>query len=130
MIRLLAAAIIAVIAGFAVTKFVEAIGVGFTGADVTVGYKAVLAVSWFIGSFVAALIALLIGRRWAPLGGLAASSIFLAAMIAMFSNPLGWVLWVCAAVLTGLGGYAAIKLTKASNIHPNLRPDESIFDEQ
>ncbi|MEX6634045.1 hypothetical protein [Hyphococcus lacteus] len=129
MIRLLAAVIIAVIVGFATAKFVESIGVGYTGLEVSVAYKGVLAFSWFIGAFVAALLALLIGHRWAPLGGLAASAIFLAAMIAMFSNPLGWLLWICAAALTGLGGYAAIKLTKASNIHPNLRPDESLFDE-
>lgn len=129
MLRSLAAVIVAVIAGLAAAKTVEAGGAAIIGAAPASGaYGAVLLVGWLIGAFIAALLALLIGRRWAPLGGLGAASIFLAAMITMFSNPLPWALWPGAVVATALGGYGAIRLTGAKTAHPDMKRKDGLFD--
>lgn len=129
MIRSLFAIIVAVIAGFALAKMVEAAGASLTGAAPgSAGYGAVLLLGWFLGAFLAALVAVLFGGKWAPLGALGAASIFLGAVITLFSYPLSWFLWPGAAVATALGGYGAVKLTGAKSEHPKLQRKSGLFD--
>ena len=64
MLRSLFAVIVAVIAGLGAAKFLEGGLEAVSGAQDGAGYSFILAASWFFGAFVAALIALLIGRRW------------------------------------------------------------------
>lgn len=130
MIRSLLAAIVAVIAGFATAKMVEGGGAVLWGAQAgSLRYQLLLAAGWFAGSFVAAYLALYLGRRWAPLGAVAASAIFLGAAIALLSNPLNWMLWPAAMLATGLGGYGAIKVMKAPAVYPEAKPKTGLFDE-
>jgi hypothetical protein len=130
MIRSLFAVIFAVIAGLSAARLVEGAGVAvFEIAPLSPAYQGVLVIGWLTGAFAAALIALLLGRRWAPLGGLAAASVFLAAFIALISNPLSWLLWPGAALATGLGGFAAVMLTGAKAAHPALRKKDGLFDD-
>ena len=119
MIRSLFAVIVAVLLGFAASRFVEGAGAAALGESIapdaapSMGYQAVLLLGWLVGAFVAALIAVLLGRRWAPLGALAAGAIMFSAVIALISTPLSWLLWPGAAIATAGGGFAAVKLTRA-----------------
>ncbi|PQA86741.1 hypothetical protein [Hyphococcus luteus] len=129
MIRSLFAVIAAVIAGFALAKMVESAGASATGlAPGSAGYGAILLLGWFLGAFLAALVAVLFGRKWAPLGALSAAAIFLGAVITLFSYPLSWLLWPGTAVATALGGYGAVKLTGAKAQHPAMRRKDGLFD--
>lgn len=130
MIRSLFAVIVAVITGLGAARLVEGAGAAlFDAAPMSPAYQGVLVAGWLTGAFAAALLALLLGRRWAPLGGLAAASVFLAAFIALISNTLSWLLWPGAMLATALGGFAAIKLTGAKASHPALRKKDGLFDE-
>lgn len=130
MLRSLIAIISAVIVGFSTAKFVEGgVGALLAASPGSAGYSALLAVSWLIGAFTAALIALLIGRRWAPLGGLGAGAILLSAMVTLASFPLHWVLWPVSLVATVLGGYAAIRITGAVATMPKSQTEEVLFDD-
>ncbi len=129
MIRSLFAVIVAVISGLGAAKLVEGAGVYFLhAAPLSAAHQGLLIAGWLAGAFVSALIALLLGRRWAPLGGLAAASVFLAAFITLIANPLNWLLWPAAAIATALGGFAAIRLTGAQGSHPALRKKDGLFD--
>lgn len=130
MIRSLFAVIVAVIAGLGAARLVEGAGAALLdAAPMSPAYQGVLAAGWLVGAFVAAAMALLLGRRWAPLGALAAASVFLAAFIALIGNPLHWLLWPGAVLATALGGLAAVKLTGAKSAHPALRKKHGLFDE-
>lgn len=130
MFRSLFAVIIAVIAGFAMAKTIEGGGAALTGATAgSAQYLALLIGGWFAGAFVAALLAMFIGIRWAPLGGVAASSVFLGALITLFSNPLDWFVWPGALLATCLGGYGAIKLLKANGSYPLAQKKTGLFDD-
>ncbi|WP_375202955.1 hypothetical protein [Hyphococcus sp.] len=130
MLRSLAAVIVAVIVGLAAAKTVEGGGAALLGAAPGAAvYGALLLAGWLAGAFVAAALALIIGRRWAPLGALGAAAIFLAAVITLFSYPLSWLLWPGAIITTMLGGFAAIRLTGARKEHPDMRRKDGLFDE-
>lgn len=119
MIRSLFAILAAVLAGFALARVLEGAGaaalgeIPAPGAAPSAAYQAILVAGWFAGAFVAAAIALLLGRRWAPLGGLAAGVILFSAVIMLVSTPLSWLLWPGALFATAAGGYAAVKLLRA-----------------
>lgn len=130
MIRSLIAVIIAVIAGFALAKTVEGAGAAMAGAvPGSAAYDITLLAGWLAGAFAAALIALLVGAKWAPLGAVAASSIFLGAVITLFSYPMDWFMWPGALIAAALGGYGAVKLTGARAEHPALRRRSGLFDD-
>ena len=130
MIRSLAAVIIAVIAGLSAAKLMEGGGAAVIDAPAPFAvYSALVSMSWFGGAFVAALLAMLIGKRWAPLGILAAASIFLGAVLALFSNPLGWWMWPAALVATALGGFGAVRILGAGFLHPDIHRKDGLFDE-
>ncbi|WDI31192.1 hypothetical protein PUV54_14670 [Hyphococcus flavus] len=130
MLRSLVAVIIAVVAGLAVAKLIEggAAALMQASASSTI-YQAFLALSWFTGSFSAALIALFIARRWVPVGVIAAASMFVSAIVVLVSSPLHWILWPAAAVLTFCGGALAIKVTSASYALPQQNSKDGLFDE-
>lgn len=130
MLRSLAAVIAAVIAGLGAAKIVESFGAALTGAaPASPAYGGLLIVGWGVGAFVAALTALLIGKRWAPIGALAAAAIFLAAMITLFSFPVPWFAWPGALLATALGGFGAVRITGAKAQHPDLQRKDGLFDE-
>ncbi|MCK5747449.1 MAG: hypothetical protein KAH44_14610 [Oricola sp.] len=130
MIRSLFAVIAAVIAGFALAKTVEGGGAALAGAAPgSAAYNSLLLLGWFAGAFAAAVIAILLGGRWAPLGAVAAASICLSAVITLFSYPLSWILWPGAFVVTALGGYGAARLTGAKGEPPGARRKSGLFDE-
>ncbi len=130
MLRSLAAVIVAIIGGLAAAKTVEGGGAALLGASpgATV-YGLLLLTGWLAGAFVAGLLALVIGRRWAPLGVLGAAAIFLAAVITLFSYPLSWLLWPGAVMTTMLGGLAALRVTGARKEHPDMKRKHGLFDE-
>lgn len=136
MLRSLIAVIIAVIAGLASARLVERVGAVLFGVppitenlEVATSYQGVLVASWLAGAFVAALIALLIGRRWAPLGALGAASMLLSAVIALFSYPASWFMWPLALAVCVAGGYGAIKITGAHSARQSLVQKTGLFDE-
>lgn len=138
MLRSLIAMIAAVIIGLTTVKFVEAAGAAGlapeggpdSGADApSAAYQALLVAAWGAGAFAAALTALLLGRRWAPLGGLAAASVFLVASITILTFALSWVTWPAAAAATALGGFAAVRLLRASTALPGKRREREIFSD-
>lgn len=130
MIRSLIAVIIAVIAGFALAKTVEGAGAAMTGAAPgAVAYDLVLLLGWLAGAFVAALLALAIGAKWAPLGAVAAGSILFGAVITLFSYPMDWFMWPGALAAAALGGYGAIRLAGARKEHPALTRKTGLFDD-
>ncbi|GJL90784.1 hypothetical protein [Hyphococcus sp.] len=129
MLRSLAAVIIAVIAGFSAAKMIEGGGAVLIGAAPgSAAYELVLGAGWFIGAFLAALISMFIGKRWAPLGMLSASAILLGAIITLFSNPMSWFAWPVSFFATGLGGYGAIRFLDAGMAHPDLQRKDGLFD--
>ncbi len=130
MLRSLAAIIAAVLAGLTVAKMVEGGVAALLGASPEAApYGVSLLAGWFAGAFVAGLLALIIGKRWAPLGGLGAAAIFLAAVITLASYPLSWLLWPGAVAAIGLGGYAAIRVTGAKKDYPETIRKTGLFDE-
>ncbi|WP_428409231.1 hypothetical protein [Hyphococcus sp.] len=130
MLRSLAAIIIAVIAGLAAAKSVEGGGAALAGVEAPSAlYGVFLLAGWLVGAFVAAMLALMIGGRWAPLGALGAASICFAAFMTLISNPLSWMLWPGAIIAAGLGGFAAVRITGAKMQHPGLTRKHGLFDE-
>lgn len=126
MIRSLIAIIIATLAGFASAKFVE--GAGLTlGGDAAHAWA--LLAGWGIGAFIAALTALMIGQRWAPLGGLAAATVLLAAILALSGGAASIFMWPAAIGVIALGTYTAMRLTRAQMASPEPQPKTGLFDE-
>lgn len=137
MLRSLGAVLIATFVGLTVSKFVEGAGQAIWGAPPQIDggtfvvgdiYGAILVVAWAIGAFVAASCALLMGRRWAPLGGLAAATVFFSAAIALMSFSLHWILWPISALATAGGGFAAIRLLRAKARYPEKKQKRAYFD--
>lgn len=130
MLRNLLAIIIATIAGLASAKLVEGLigGGAAPGEAIGAGELTGLAVGYFAGAFVAAMLAMIIGRRWAPLGWLGAATIGFAAVITLVSFTLPWFLWPASAAACAAGGWCAIKLLRAQYEHPQATPKESLFD--
>lgn len=138
MLRSLGAVLIATFVGLTVSKFVEGAGQAMLGAAPQIddgtfvvgnSYGAVVVVAWAIGAFAAACCALLVGRRWAPLGGLAAATVFFSAAIALMSFSLHWILWPISALATAGGGYAAIRLLRAEARLPEQKQKRAFFDD-
>lgn len=137
MLRSLIAIIAAVLVGLIISKFVESTGQSALGqeAEIFAGhapsgvYQAILLAGWMAGAFFAGVIALLIGRRWAPLGALAAGTMFFSAIIAQASFSLSWLLLPAAALVTAAGGYAAIRLLGATNQYPAPGRNQDIFND-
>lgn len=130
MLRSLFAVIVAVIAGLTAAKLVEGGAAAlFEAAPISAAYQVILVSSWLAGGFVAALAALLIARRWVPVGVIAAASIFLSAAVAVLSAPLSWLLWPGGALAVAIGAFAAIKLTKATFAAPALQSRDQLFND-
>ena len=135
MIRSFIAIIVSTIIGLTAAKFVEGAGqaaaAGPEGAyaSASAAYQGALIAGWGVGAFAAALVAMLIGGRWAPLGGLAAGTIFLAAIIALLSAPLSWYALPGAAGATALGGFCAVKLLGASLAPPSKNKKLQLFND-
>lgn len=129
MLRSLAAVIIAIIAGLTLAKIIEGGGAALAGATPqSATYQVLLALSWFAGAFAAGVIALLIAKRWAPVGIIAASSMFLSAFTALTSTPLSWLLWPASILATGVGAHLAILATKATFASPVKNSKGGLFE--
>jgi len=138
MLRSLFAVILATIIGLAVAKFIE--GAGVAGFDLTtpmpgaetslsIAYQLLLVAGWGVGALVAALIALALGKKWAPLGALAAMTVFFTALMSILTFSLNWLVLPGAAAMTGLGGYISIRLLKAQWPAPQRSDAKALFDE-
>lgn len=125
MFRSLIAIVVAVLAGLVFAQGVERAmhGLGLP-------QSAALLASWGGASFIAAGAALLLGRRWAPLGWLAAASMLLLAVVTVAGGAASWLLIPVALALTALGGWAAVKATKASYAPPFTakKPKPGLFE--
>ena len=137
MLRSLLSVIVAVIIGLTAAKFIENAGsvvlfsekTSMTGnAPVSGGYQFLLMGGWFVGAFTAALLALLLGRRWAPLGALAAATIFLAASITILTFSLSWLLAPGTAIACAAAAVAAIKLCNAQSAYPVVEKAQGLFE--
>ncbi len=130
MLRNLVAIILATIVGLAIAKLIE----GVIGGGVPPGEAASarelagLAAGYFGGAFVAAAIALLIGRRWAPLGWLGAATILFAAFITLTTFSLPLILWPLSVAACGAGGWLAVRLLRADMQYRQGKQNESLFD--
>lgn len=171
MIRSLFSIILAVVLGLTVARFIEGMGAAafpvIDSPDVTANsdaaieshtissaHQVTLLFSWGIAALIAAMVALLLARRWAPLGYLAAVTIFFNSVITMISpvapsqltqqaapsslptessaetsaaltngsgqieQRLSWWLWPGSAVVCGLGGFAAVRALRATDVFP------------
>lgn len=123
--RSLIAVIVAVFAGLAFAQGAERAMLGLS-----LPQPAALLASWGGASFVAASAALLLGRRWAPLGWLAAGSMLLLAVVSVAGGGASWMLVPGALIFTGLGGWLAIKTVKASYAPPFAakKPKPGLFE--
>lgn len=133
MIRSLFAIVVAVILGLTTAKFIEGGGQALINNSqqgvLSLTHQITLLIGWGVGAFIAAVCAMLIAGRWAPLGGLAAGTIFFAAIIAQLSIGAGWLLWGLSAVVSATGGYAAIRLLGATQTHPAQQKKYGLFDD-
>ena len=130
MIRSLFAIIVSVIAGLAAAKFFEGGLLALMGEGTGARYSLVLVMSWFIGAFVAAILALLIGRRWAPLGLLAAGTIYFSAFMSLLSSSLSWWVWPGAGVAAAAGGLLALRALGAGFEQPTNKTKQDVFPDE
>lgn len=130
------AAVMAVLVGLTTSKFIEGAGQAYLNnapiltegtVSVTLSYQMLVLFSWGVGAFAAAAIALWLGKRWAPLGGLGAASVGLSALLALSTFPLSWWMWPGAALVIGAGGFAAVKLLRAKNEYPGKISNHGLF---
>ena len=136
MLRSLLALMAATFIGLATAKFIEGAGaalfsldLGAANAGHTLPYAGVLIFAWTISAFVAAICALLIGRRWAPLGALAAATVYLSAIIALLSTPASILIWGLTAAGVAVGGWTAIKALGATQVYPANKEKSDFFDD-
>lgn len=127
MLRSLFSIIVAVIAGLGAARFLEGGLAAVMGDGRDAAYSVLLIVSWFAGAFIAAMIALLLGRRWAPLGILAAGTIFFSAFMTLMSANLAWWTWPGAGVAVAGGGWLALRVAAARTTAPLKKHKEEIF---
>lgn len=130
MVRSIFAIIIAVVAGVFAARFVEIVGgavfsSGAANGAITGGHQALLVAGWAFGGFLAAALALLVGRRWAPLGWLGAATILLLAVISIAGQAVAWPVWIGAFIAPGLGGWGAVRVLRADYAHPARRGDSA-----
>ena len=130
MLRSLFAIIVSVIAGLGAAKFFEGGLIAVMGETSNITYSMVLIVSWFIGAFVAAVLALLIGRRWSPLGLLAAGTIFFSAFMSMLSASLSWIVWPGAGLATAAGGLLALRAFGGGFEQPSNKTKKDVFPDE
>jgi pimeloyl-ACP methyl ester carboxylesterase len=145
MLRSLAAIIFSVILGLAAAKMIEFVGMRIfpmpEDANMTdretilyfwnvmpVGYKLFLVFGWIFGAFIAAMTALLIGKRWAPLGLLAAVTIGLQGTVTLFYYPAELWLWTLCISGVAAAAFLAVKLTNAVRVYPTKKTVELFND--
>lgn len=131
MLRSLIAVVAAVLVGLTTAKFIEGAGQAGLGLDpaapATTSYHLLLLGGWGIGAFAAAATAILLGKRWAPLGWLGAASVFLEAGITLLTFKLSWFLWPASTVVVLAGGFLASRLLRAETSHPTPSGEKGLF---
>ncbi len=146
MLRSLIAVIAGVVLGVVVVKGVEMVGMAvFPPPDLGIdfsnpetlkdreamgrfiqavppGGKIAVVLGWFLGALGGGVTALLIGRKWSPLGWIVAGAIFLLSVTNFFAFPHP--LWMVAGAVFSalLGGFGATALT-GSKFAPPRAPD-------
>ena len=119
MLRTLAGVLAGTLVGLSVARFIEGAGaalMGFSlepGASFPLGFLLLLVFSWGAGAFCGCATALLIARRWAPVGGIAGASTMLLAVIVMASNGLAWWLWPLSTIVISGASMGAIHMLGA-----------------
>ena len=133
MVRSLFAIIFATVSGLGASKILEALGLSVLGgaaadAGLAAQHQLWLLFVWGLSAFFASCLAMVIGPRWAPLGGLAAATIALGAVIALLSAPFSWWAWPLSLLAPAVGGFGAIKLLNAETAFPERPAREKIFE--
>ncbi|WP_425408661.1 hypothetical protein [Hyphococcus sp.] len=129
MLRSFIAVIVAVVAGLTTAKFAEGAGAGLLNSAPPSGaYQIILLISWFAGAFIAGCVALIIARRWAPVGIIASASIFISAVAAMLASPMNWLVWCGAVAVTFAGSYISILITHARFSFPDKPAKTGLFE--
>ncbi|MEO1014832.1 MAG: hypothetical protein AAFX08_06530 [Pseudomonadota bacterium] len=147
MLRSLAALLVAVFVGLAAAKVVESVGflafdlpaiseqAGGSGDGrapgkpvVSSAAAGVLALSWLVAAFVATALALLIGRRWAPLGWLAAATIGFNAIVSLLGASAPFWIWPAGLAASAAGGLAAVKGFRARRAYPTPQVKDGFFE--
>lgn len=148
MLRSLAAILVAVLVGLTSAKFVEGAGMAAIGDAASIeqfedvdestegavkrivsgSVASLLVFSWAFSSFVASALALFIGKRWAPVGWLAAMTIAFNALVSLLGATVPWWLWPFGILATVLGGFAAIKVLNASYAYPMPKKADGLFE--
>ncbi len=127
MLRSLFAVLVSVILGLSIAKFIEGGGISLMGEERGLSYSLLLLFSWFVSAFIASALAICIGRGWAPLGLLSALTIFFSAFMTLLSASLSWAMWPGAAVAAIVGGYLALRVTKARSEFPVMSSKDEYF---
>ncbi len=146
MLRSLAALLVAVLVGLTAAKFVESAAfaafdlppIGESAASkvggapgkpaVSPAAAGVLTLSWLAAAFVAAGLALAIGRRWAPLGWLAAATIGFNAIVSLLGASAPFWVWPGGLLVSAAGGFLAVTAFRARYDYPAAAPKEEFFD--
>lgn len=136
MLRSLFAIIVAVIAGLSVARFIEAATASLRASPASLGdgalpfdHQLTLVVGWFVGAAVASALALLLGRKWAPLGFLASGTILFSAIITILTFSLNWLIAAPAAIATAFAAYGVHILMKPQMDYPQGKAKRDYFSE-
>lgn len=126
MLRSVLSVVIGVIVASIIVLIVEMVGHSVTPSPVVLDpkdptamalvplpAKVAVVLAWFAGALGGGIVASLIARRWAPAAWVVAATILLLAGVTMtqFPHPI-WMIFG-AVLATGLGGWLAVKATKA-----------------
>ena len=123
MLRSLIAVLVSVLVGLTAAKFLEGGLAALTGVEgilsreeeLPAAYQVILVFAWFVGALIAAAIAVLMGRKWAPLGWVASVTILFNAIMTITAASVSWWMWLTAPVVTLIAGAIAIRVLNAQN---------------
>ncbi|MEO0399489.1 MAG: hypothetical protein AAF224_08735 [Pseudomonadota bacterium] len=87
----------------------------------------ILAVSWTFAAFAAAMLTLLLARRWAPLAWLAGATIAFNGLIVMVGAATPWFLWPLALGGPIVAAYGAIRALNAGYQLPSAKKPDFDF---
>lgn len=133
MVRSIIAVVAGVIIGVFAVMIVETVGHALfappVGADagsgvaaLPVAVKASVLCAWFVGAFAGGVVASLVARRWAPAAWVVATTILLFAATAFSATPHPLWMMLSAVPATLLGGFLAVRASKAVYGRPPSAP--------
>ena len=88
--------------------------------------KASVVAAWFVGAFGGGVVGSLLSKRWAPVAWVVAATIFLLAASSLMAIPHPWWMSAGAAMAAALGGFLAVRVTRARYGAPAPPPSDPI----